>query len=182
MLWRYSFSNIFCFNKKNVYAERFLHYKDPDKYYSPGEFQKLTDGIGTTRIFRAYLSEYIREYEPNVMPLTEYRIDILSDGRFVGYSANSPNTIIKLEDDDIRLFDYLCYLNVNDFWDRFEEIRDMNHEKWPMIIDAADLANVPNFNELLKKSCVLQRQLILKGTMDLQNNLARDQYDNVFNT
>lgn len=172
----------FCFNKKNAYAERFLHYKDPDKYYSPGEFQKLTDGLGITRSFRAYLTEYIREYEPDVIPLMEYKTDILSDGRFIGYSANSPNTIIKLEDDNIRLFDYMCYLDINDFWDGFEEIRDMNHEKWPMIIDTADLANAPNFNELLIKSCGLQRQLILKGTMELQNNLARNQYDNVFNT
>ena len=58
----------------------------------------------------------------------------------------------------------------------------MNHEKWPMIIDTADLANASNFNELLIKSSGLQRQLILKGTMELQNNLARNQYDNVFNT
>lgn len=172
----------FRFNKKNVYAERFQHYKDPDKYYSPGEFQKLTDGTGTMRSFRACLSEYIREYEPDVTPLMEYKMDILSDGRFVGYSANSPNTIVKLIDDDIRIFDYLCYLVVNEFWDRFEEIRDMNHEKWPMIIDTADLENAPNFNKLLIKSRSLQRQLILKGTMGLQNNLARDQYDSVFNT
>lgn len=154
----------FCFDKKNVYAERFLHYKDPDKYYFPGEFQKLTDGAGTTRSFRACLSKYIRDYEPDVTPLMEYKMGILSDGRFVCYDANSPNTITKLEDGDLRLFDYLCYLDVNDFWNSFEEIRDMNHERWPMIIDAADLVNAPNFNELLTKSYGLQRQLILKGT------------------
>lgn len=53
------------YNPKDVYAERFLRYKDPDKYYPVGDFQKRTNGLGLMRSFRACLAEYIKEYEPS---------------------------------------------------------------------------------------------------------------------
>ena len=155
------------FSRRNNYAERFLHYKDPDKYYSPGEFQKLTDGMGTTRSFRACLAEYIRDYKTEIFPKYGCEVDLLSDGRFVSSGANSSNDDISVNEADTKLFDFLCYIDVNAFWGRFEDIRNMNHEKWPMIIDAVDLLNSPDYDELRSKAISLGRQLIIKRAPDL---------------
>ena len=118
------------YTSKDVYAERFLHYKDPDKYYPLGDFQKRTDGMGLTQTFRACLAEYMKKYEPN---------DIT----------------------DNKLFDLECYLSVNKFWSSFENVRNMHHEKWPMIIDVTDFRKNEDFNALVDKALGLRRQLIM---------------------
>ncbi len=33
------------YNGKDRYSDRFLHYKDPERYYANGEFQKKTEGV-----------------------------------------------------------------------------------------------------------------------------------------
>ena len=59
---------------------------------------------------------------------------------------------IELKDEfSKKLFDYKCFLDIHYFWSCFEDIRDMNHEKWPLIIDAGDLQKQIKFKELLKK-------------------------------
>ena len=118
------------YDPKNAFAERFLCYKDPDKYYSLGDFQKKTAGTGLTRSFRVSLAAYIREHEPCHSFLEKY---------------------------DKKLFDYKCFLCVNEFWDNFENIRDMNHEKWPLIIDTKNLQRNMDLMEALS----LGRQLIV---------------------
>lgn len=155
------------FSRRNNYAERFLHYKDPDKYYSPGEFQKLTDGMGTTRSFRACLAEYIRDYKTEIFSKYRCEVNLLSDGRFVSFSANSSNDGISVNEADTKLFDFMCYIDVNAFWGRFEDIRNMNHEKWPMVIDGVALLNNPDYDELRLKAIGLGRQLIIKEAPDL---------------
>ena len=142
------------YNPREAYDKRFLHYKDPDKYYTNGEFKKRTNGLGLTRSFRAYLAEYIKNHDI---------CNLLLIGRFMGGSVNGVNSITDLGGVDKKLFDYKCYLAVNDFWTGFENIRDMNHEKWPIIIDAEDLYEHKEFKELLAKPC-LERQMIVMGT------------------
>ena len=53
---------------------------------------------------------------------------------------------------DKKLFDYACFIDVNKFWSGFEDIRDINHEKWPMLIDAGNMNEYPDFHRLLAKS------------------------------
>ena len=153
------------YDPKNFYAERFLHYKDPDKYYPDGDFQKRTNGTGMTRSFRAYLAEYIRNYETFNLLSYGHKIELCSDGRFVGCSAKVYNSPAESVDYVKKLFDYKCYLDVNDFWSGFEDIRDMNHEKWPMIVDSEDFNGHLDFKELFKKSN-LGRQLIIINTSE----------------
>ena len=125
----------------------------------------MTNGIGLTKSFRSYLAEYIRKYEPCGLFSGEYKIKLCSDGRFIGCSANGSNSITDSNEFNKKLFDYKCYLDVNKFWNEFEDIRDMNHEKWPMIIDATDLQEHIDFKKFLKKTG-LYRQLILMNTND----------------
>ena len=153
------------YNPKDVYAERFLHYKDPDEYYPVGGFQKRTNGLGLTRSFRACLAEYIKKYEPYNLFSDGNKIELCSDGRFIGCSAIGPGSITDHNEFNKKLFDYKCYLDVNNFWGDFEDVRDMNHEKWPLIIDAEDLQEHIKFKELLKKTS-LGRQMIVMNTND----------------
>ena len=92
---------------------------------------------------------------------------MLSDGRFVSFSANSSNDGISVNEADTKLFDFMCYIAVNAFWGRFEDIRNMNHEKWPMVIDGVALLNNPDYDELRLKAIGLGRQLIIKEAPDL---------------
>ena len=117
------------YTSKDAYAERFLHYKDPDKYYPLGIFQKITDGMGLTQTFRTCLSEYIKTYEPCVVT-------------------------------DNKLFDLEYYLSVNKFWSSFENVRNMHHEKWPMIINVTNFQKTEDFKAQIVKALDLGRQLI----------------------
>lgn len=123
------------YNGKDRYSERFLHYKDPERYYKNGEFQKRTDGAGLTRSFRACLTEYMKVH--------------------------------KADGTDRRQVDFLCYLHVIKFWDCFQDIRDMHHEKWPIIIEAGEQFGNPDFAELLETQGALGRQLLLKAAKAL---------------
>ena len=77
----------------------------------------------------------------------------MPSGKFVRRSAENFN------ETDNRLFDYACYLGVKGFWEQFENIRNMNYEKWPGIADAAGFWGVPEYKELLFRS---ERQMIIK--------------------
>ena len=119
------------YNGKDRYSDRFLHYKDPERYYKGSEFQKKTDGVGLTRSFRACLAEYMKVH--------------------------------RVEETDRRRADFLCYLHVIKFWDCFQDIRDMHHEKWPIIIEAGEQYGNAEFAELLVTQDTLGRQLLLKA-------------------
>lgn len=152
------------YDPKNAFSERFLHYKDPERYYSLDGFHKRTNGAGSTQSFRICLGEFIKKYGfrdpfPDVC-----KIGLCADGSFIGYSADAPGRIVDLNAVDKKLFDYSCYLAVNEFWGGFEDIRDINHEKWPMIVDAEDMRGHIGFKELLVKSKSLGRQLLVLST------------------
>lgn len=150
------------YNGKDRYSERFLHYKDPEKYYASGEFQKKTDGDGLTRSFRACLTEYMKVHEADGSPFGDNSICILPDGRLIGNCGlRNPKGQITDGTSSWR-FDFLCYLHVIKFWDCFQDIRDMHHEKWPIIIEAGEPYDSDAFAELLETQGTLGRQVILK--------------------
>ena len=142
-----------------MYADRLFRYKDPEKYYSPGEFLKITDGAGTTKSFRACLAQYIRKYNAERFAAIGHKTALLPDGRFIMCSAGVPE---KIPETDNRLFDYFCYLNVKEFWEQFENIRNMNYENWPSIVDTAGLLSVSEYKKTIFQSEGAKRQLIIK--------------------
>ncbi len=153
------------YSSKSIYAERLLHYKDPDTYYPAGDFQKRTNGWGLMRSFRACLSEYIKKYEPISLFSDKGFINLCPDGRFVRCDAKEAGPIDTPPALHNKLFDYTCFLAVNCFWSRFEDIRDINHEKWPLIMDAENSQEQMEFKELLEKTG-LGRQMIIMNTND----------------
>ena len=51
---------------------------------------------------------------------------------------NSPSSCFDqncLSESDAVLFEYMCYLDINQFWKEIEDIRDFNHTFWPLFIN-----------------------------------------------
>ena len=149
------------YDTKNAFSNRILRYKDPEKYYALGDFQKKTNGSGSTQTFRTYLKEFIQKYGTYDSCTYSYKAELRSDGSFVRCCPTLPHFIADLNDRGKKLFDYDCYIEVNKFWCGFEDIRDINHEKWPMLIDAGDLSEYIGFHKLLAKSKGLGKQMIV---------------------
>ena len=84
-----------------------------------------------------------------------------SDGSFIWHCVNVPGSLTALNERDKKLFDYNCYIEVHKFWSGFEDIRDMNHEKWPMLIDAGGMNEYAGFQELIVKSKALGKQMVI---------------------
>ena len=153
------------YDPKNAFSNRFLHYKEPEKYYALEDFQKKTNGFGSTQTFRIYLKEFIQKYGTYDSFTDSYKAELRSDGSFIWYYPMLPNFIANLNDQGKKLFDYYCYIEVNKFWCGFEDIRDINHEKWPMLIDAEDLNDYTGFHKLLAKSKGLGNQMVIMNRL-----------------
>jgi hypothetical protein len=70
---------------------------------------------------------------------------------------------INLSETEEKLFRYTCFLNVAEFWADIEKIRDLHHEKKPLLIrnflefldESTDIGN------LIDRTVRLQRQVII---------------------
>lgn len=152
------------YDQKNDFSTRLLHYMDPEKYYSFGDFQRKTNGFGFTKAFRIYLKEYFKKHGACGSFTDLCKTEPCPDGWFIQCRVNVPGNITDPHELEQKLYDFGWYLEVNKFWDGFENIRDMNHEKWPMLIDAGDMGEYIGFHELLVKSKSMGKQTIIMNS------------------
>lgn len=143
------------FDRKNEYSELLFKYREYDKFYSRSEFAERTDGAGITRGFRAFLAQYIKERRTGQSALFGYKAELLPSGRFIRHDAEN------FKETDTCLFDYACYLGVKEFWEQFENIRNMNYEKWPGIIDVAGSDSISEYKKMFFRLEGEERQLII---------------------
>ncbi len=130
------------------HALRLSEYKDFEYFYSRNRFIIQTKGACTSRTFRGKLWEYIKNFKPQrINPKKDYFIKINEKGEF--FVDGNPN----LSASELNLFDFLCYLNVIEFWESFQEIKDLNHIKKPIII--TELFEM--IDQAIPKSFILQR-------------------------
>lgn len=150
------------FDRKNEYSELLFKYREYDKFYSHGEFAERTDGAGITRSFRAFLAQYIKEKRTGQLDLFGYNAGLLPSGKFILLCTEN------IKETDARLFDYACYLGVKEFWEQFENIRNMNYEKWPGIVDATGSDDISEYKKLFFRLGDKERQMIIltANTMD----------------
>lgn len=151
--------SLFALDRSNRFSDRFMRYKDPEKYFSGDSFKKLTDGIGNTRSFRRCLGNHIRKYAPECPAFNrDCRIVLDKTGRFILESSAgaAPAAVSGTED---MLFEYLCFLNVNQFWKKVEAIRDINHAAWPLFITG--LNGIEEMTYYLQKALPLDRQIFV---------------------
>ena len=156
--------NLFCLSCKNNFSERFRYYKDIQAFYPNGEFARLTSGIGETQTFRACLREYIGQYRPErIVSDKNYHLQISDDGKFLAINPQYPAGTVRLNDFENMMFEYLCFLNINSFWQSIEDIRNINHEMLPLLIEGKvrSANEYSNLISNLKRATRLKRQIIV---------------------
>ena len=134
------------FSPEVKYSERLSTYLEYDKHYGKYDFARLTSGIGTCPVFRKCLREYIKNFEPQEFPIYRgVKIELNSDGVFYLNGKSSENggdtdAIVcrhrtpsgRQRAEDYDYLELISYLNVIDFWDEFEQIRNLNYVKSPI--------------------------------------------------
>lgn len=114
-------------------------YREDDDDLS-GKTERLAD----TNTFRMYLFRYIHNFraEP-INSKKKYQAAISEQGIFEAQYPGFSGKIFLSETEE-KLFRYICFLNIAEFWTGFESIRDLHHEKKPLLIQ--------NFIEFLDES------------------------------
>lgn len=131
---------LMCFEdfENQNYPLRLAFYKD-NKYFYKGRFSTLTNGIGETRAFRAFVNEFIKKYEPELINKEkDLWLSLKANGEFVVTKGKNSETIADLIPKEIFLYNLLCFLNLVRFWDEFNEIRDINTIKVSIVIKLPD--------------------------------------------
>ena len=126
-------------------------------------FSDRTDRLIDTKTFHRHLYNYIRSFVPEPLGSKKnYLISINQQGKFEvllpGFEGE-----IHLSETEKRLFSYICFLNVAEFWAGFERMRDLHHEKKPLLIQdfLEFLDEGADISSLLVRTQKLHRQIII---------------------
>ncbi len=126
-------------------ALRFLRYANEDLYYSPHELSMKTDGFSDIKTFRAYLKMFIRNAKPEtIRDGKHYEIFLEKNGRYTVKHKTDRDLPILLSESEQTLFRYLCFLKTAEFWEGFENMRNLHGIKKPLLVE--------NFLERLDES------------------------------
>ena len=149
--------------KKQNFPHRLMHYKDVLKYYPNGDFASLTNGYGTTRSFRGFMTEYIKYFKPiKLHKGKDLFLKLSNSGQFYVESVNCGEKVL-LSDSENTLYHYLSFISIADFWDRAEKIRNMNGVRKPLIVSSflERIDESIDITNLLEKTNSLDRQIIM---------------------
>ena len=126
-------------------------------------FSDRTDRLIDTKTFHRYLLGYIRSFAPEpINSKKNYLASINQQGEFEvilpGFDGE-----IHLSETEKRLFHYICFLNVAEFWAGFEKMRDLHHEKKPLLIQdfLEFLDEGTDISRLIVRTQKLHRQIII---------------------
>ena len=123
---------------------RLCWYKDCNDCDILSDLRSKSNYLVGTKTFRSYLMRYIKTFKPESINNTKnYKASINDKGKFEIVYPGVLNEIY-LSETEQKLFLYICFLNVAEFWEDIECIRDMHHEKKPLLIK--------NFLEFLDQS------------------------------
>ena len=156
-------TDVFSGNEEGIFL-RFLKYANEDLYYAKNELSRDTGGLSNIKAFRRYLSEFIKNFEPELLRDGKgYEIVLRKDGRYAvrcraqGFPSN------MLSESERMMFKFLCFLRTAEFWRGFEEIRNLHSVKKPLLISGflEKLDESIDVSELLLRAEKLKRQIIL---------------------
>lgn len=125
-----------------------------------------TSHIVDTKTFRSYLCRYIQGFCPESIHCAKnYQATINADGIFEVHDTVVAGGIALSETEE-KLFRYICFLNMTEFWARFERIRDLHHKEKPLLIQnfIEYLDDTANISNLIARTQKLQRQIIILTT------------------
>lgn len=153
---------------------RLCWYRGCDDYEVPKDLHSRSNYVVSTKTFRSYLMRYIKTFKPESINNTKnYKAGINDKGKFeIVYPGVSGE--IPLSETEEKLFWYICFLNVAEFWTDVENIRNMHHEKKPLIIKnfLEFLDQTTDIDGLIARTIKLGRQVIIL-TLPMQESLKK---------
>lgn len=160
--------------KDKTIPMRLCWYRNNEDYHPPGCLAKNSDNIATTKTFRARLAKYIKAFEPELINSQKaYRLAVNENGKFDVYYPGINNDLCLSETEE-RLFFYLCFLNIAEFWSDIESIRNLHHIEKPLLIKnfLEYLDESAEIEKLIKRTIALGRQVIIV-TLPIQKDLLK---------
>ena len=142
----------------------FLKYVANDRFHSPRELSRLTDGQSDIKYFRAYLRSFIKNFKSEtIREGKRYEIFIDDEGCYSVRYRDSEDMPVLLSETENTLFRYLSFLNTARFWSEFESIRNMHSIKKPFIIKdfLERIDEAVDTRELLMRTMEQGRQVIV---------------------
>ena len=148
---------------------RFLKYANEDLYYPKNGLARATNGFSCVKAFRKYLRSFIENFEPELLREDkEYELVIEKNGTYAARCKLNGRVTQSLSETERMLFKYLCFLRTAEFWDGFEQLRDMHSIKRPMIISGfcEKLDESVRVDGLLQRAASIRKQTILLTNED----------------
>ena len=153
---------------------RLCWYKGCDDCDVPNDLFVRTNFVAGTKTFRSYLMRYIKAFKPEpINNKKNYIISINKQGKFEVMYSDVCNEI-NLSQTEEKLFRYICFLNIAEFWENIENVRNIHHEKKPLLvknfIDFLDEST--DINSLIARTVQLGRQVIIL-TLPMQETIKK---------
>lgn len=119
-------------------------------------------GLVETRTFRARLLQYVKNFKPEkIRSDKEFSVFINERGIF-DVALCDENGCVSLSETEKKLFLFICFLNISEFWADFEELRDIHDERRPLVIKnfIEFLDRSASIDDLIARTKKLERQVI----------------------
>ncbi|MBP3369426.1 MAG: hypothetical protein J6L85_01630 [Clostridia bacterium] len=150
--------------KEKMCFLRLLRYANEEMFYERGDLSRRTDGMSELRAFRAYLRAFIRDFRPErIRDGKKYEIVLKRNGAYSIQCEGREYMSVYLSETEQKLFSYLCFLRTVEFWSGFEDLRNFNGVKKPLIIRnfLERLDESVDTDALIRRASELGRQVIV---------------------
>ena len=112
--------------------KEYMKYSENDNI---SEYEIKTDGLSSTDAFRNLIKDYIKHYEPEcVSKKKNIYIKLMRDGEFVPYDPERPDERVLLSAGGRKKFNFICFLNINRFWNEAGSMKNANQVKKPLFV------------------------------------------------
>ena len=141
-----------------------IQYLDEDRYYSPRDLSKCTDRLSETKAFRSYLKTFIKDFKSEtIRDGKRYELYLKKDGRYAVRYTGENDMLVFLSESEQTLFRYLCFLRTAEFWQGFEELRNLHSVKKPILIGdfLERIDEAIDIQDILERTRRLNRQIII---------------------
>lgn len=130
---------------------------------APEGLSGRTERLVDRKTFRSCLVQYIKAFQSEpINNKKNYQTAVNRHGIFEVFYPGVSGSVFLSETDE-KLFWYICFLNIAEFWEDIERLRDLHHERKPLLIrnflerldDSADISG------LIARTLKFGRQVII---------------------
>ena len=142
---------------------RLCWYRNREDDEIPVDLSGRTEHLVDTKTFRSHLIRYIKAFRPEPINCKKnYQTAINPQGKFEVYYPGVSGKVFLSETEE-KLFLYICFLNIAEFWAEIEKNRDLHHEKKPLLIRnfLEFLDESTEISSLVTRTIKTKRQILL---------------------